>query len=172
MFSSSKWCFQVNSNVSKWRMLFSSMCFQFDYSISKIILFLSYISKFTNTGPGPVDPARHDLGFRKISKNNQNQSKEAIETQFEKLNELNDLINVFKSGKEIRHLLGMILKLGNYMNGGNRNGHQFLSHLLSAKLWSVVHEPWTVKMMPGKNPRSSRWFRFGYFGEDSWYQNE
>ena len=34
------------------------MCFQFDYGISKIILFLSYVSKFTNTGPGPVDPAK------------------------------------------------------------------------------------------------------------------
>ena len=60
-------------------------------------------------------------------KNNLNQDKEAIETQFEKLNELNDLINVFKSGKEIRHLLGMILKLGNYMNGGNRNRQQSLT---------------------------------------------
>ena len=58
---------------------------------------------------------------------NLNQYKEAIETQFEKLNELNDLINVFKSGKEIRHLLGMILKLGNYMNGGNRNEQQSLT---------------------------------------------
>ena len=71
-------------------------------------------------------PEKHQLvGYtRKI---NLNQDKEAIETQFEKLNELNDLINVFKSGKEIRHLLGMILKLGNYMNGGNRNRQQSLT---------------------------------------------
>ena len=72
---------------------------------------------------GPEKPQY--VGYtRKI---NLNQDKEAIETQFEKLNELNDLINVFKSGKEIRHLLGMILKLGNYMNGGNRNEQQSLT---------------------------------------------
>jgi len=49
---------------------------------------------------------------------------------------LNDLINVFKSGKEIRHLLGMVLKLGNYMNGGNRYGLYRIT-FLSVEPWSA-----------------------------------
>ena len=51
-------------------------------------------------------------------------NKEATESVHSKLNELDGLIEVFKSGDEIRQLLGMILNLGNYLNGGNRTRGQ------------------------------------------------
>ena len=45
MFQSSKWCFQFQIKVPKLR------CFQLYFRISKLILFLSYVSKWTFTSP-------------------------------------------------------------------------------------------------------------------------
>ena len=45
---------------------------------------------------------------------------EATESVDGKLKMFNDLISVFKTGVEIRNILGMILRIGNYLNGGNR----------------------------------------------------
>lgn len=41
-----------------------------------------------------------------------------------KLIMLNDLVKIFRTGEEIRRLLGMVLRIGNYLNGGNRTRGQ------------------------------------------------
>ena len=45
---------------------------------------------------------------------------EATESVDGKLKMLNDLIEIFMNGVEIQRILGMILRIGNYLNGGNR----------------------------------------------------
>ena len=45
---------------------------------------------------------------------------ESTESVDSKLGMFNELVEVFKNGKEIRAILGMILRIGNYLNGGNR----------------------------------------------------
>ncbi|CAG5094834.1 Oidioi.mRNA.OKI2018_I69.XSR.g13902.t2.cds [Oikopleura dioica] len=41
-----------------------------------------------------------------------------------KLIMLNDLVKIFRTGEEIRRILGMVLRIGNYLNGGNRTRGQ------------------------------------------------
>ena len=45
---------------------------------------------------------------------------ESTENVDGKLHMLDQIIEVFKTGDEIRAILGMILRIGNYLNGGNR----------------------------------------------------
>ena len=45
---------------------------------------------------------------------------ESTENVDGKLHMFDEIVEIFMTGEEIRAILGMILRIGNYLNGGNR----------------------------------------------------